>query len=345
MIVLNALLVLSAIGIGVVFWLLKNDPEKDQDGNTDENKPETAQASAESPPKFTLLRKKQDTTSEATPMPKLKEYSASEKKDTGEAIQDESIAQYQQTPSGTASIKTTPVETPSEEEVISKEEEENIRKEIELSSELSELKDKYDKLEALFSEKSTEFEKTKKSLDHELENRKEFNKVKDLLEKELKESKDKARNAQGELNNAQTENENQKKRTEQLEEKSNKLEKDLLKKEDKIDDLVKRMQAFASPSTAAIPPQIEEKGEEVKTEETPQKDQTSSRDEPTQKGGFKLDLAINQDPPEKSEKEDFLKLQPDVFSGESQETESKEEPKDSSQPPPEDTSGDQKPNP
>lgn len=479
MLVLTALVVLSVIGMGAVFWLLKNDPEKDQSDNAPESKPESAQATTEptakspieplaespalSPPKskplsiFTSLKKKSadfdlksklplgllkgalskiklgksksdDAAPETMPMPNLKEDLVSENTDTGETVQDESTASNQQTPPVETSIEIIPPEAPEEKTTISKEEEENIGKEIELAGELSELKEKYDKLETLFSEKSTEHEKTKQSLNYELENRKEFNKVKDLLEKELRDSKDKTRSAQGELNNVQTENENQKKRSAELEEKSNKLEKDLLQKDDKIDDLVKKMQAFASPSTAAVPPESEEKKEESSAEKAPQEDPTpddqpqndltqtdppaentqteatsppegtlqnkdtsdedlssqnttatenedksvalnkssppvpteqetvqqneegeeskppSTKDEPTQKGGFKLDLTIDQDLPDKSEKEDFLKLQPDVLSGESQETDSKEKSEDASQSPPKDVSDDQKPN-
>jgi hypothetical protein len=302
---------------------------------------------------------------------------------------------------------TAPVEEPIAEATLSKEEEEKIEKEIEWLAELNGLKEKYAKLESLFNEKSSEYEKTKESLDHELQNRKEFNKVKDLLEKEVRDSKDKTRSIQGELNNTQTENENQKKRTAQLEEKAGKLEKELLEKEDKIEDLVKRMQAFASPSTAAIPPVMEEKAQETSAGEPSGTDQTPldqppenqpqadpsaeniqtgtnppadgpaqnevapnenvpaqspvvtdgetpsqnmedpkepeaikkieegvspgrkpSAEGPTQAGDLKSNLSANTDqkPPENQEKEEFLKLRPDVLSGEPKEMDSKKPP-------------------
>jgi len=203
MLVLNVLMALSAIGIGVVFWLLKNDPEKDQDNNSPESKPEAAQATTEpsaespteppakppteSPPKSKPLsilsslkkksagldlksklplgllkgalskikfgkKKSSEMDAETTPMPNLKEYLAPENKNTGEAIQEQSIASDKQAPPDETSIKIILPEAPEEKATISKEEEENIGKEIELSSNLSELKEKYDKLEALFSE-------------------------------------------------------------------------------------------------------------------------------------------------------------------------------------------------
>ena len=90
-------------------------------------------------------------------------------------------------PGGTAGITTVPVDpiAPIEEKTLSQEEEQSIEKEIEISTELAELKEKYDKLDSMYNEKSSEHEKSKESLDNELEHRKEFNKVKDLLEKEL----------------------------------------------------------------------------------------------------------------------------------------------------------------
>jgi len=64
-------------------------------------------------------------------------------------------------------------------------------------------------------------------------------------------------------------------------------------------------------------------------------------------GGFKLNLTIDEDSPEveKSEKEDFLKLQPDVLSGDSHKVEPKETPDKPPQSPPENTPDDQKLNP
>jgi len=257
---------LSAIGIGIVFWLLKMDSEESQNDSVPENALENTQTPVESPEKLTSESKftSQKEIQVETKTPNLREFYGNEKIETDEAIQnkDGDKASDQQILTDTASITTSPAqpsEVSNEKKSLSPNEEENIEREIELSAELIELKEKYDKLESMFDEKSTEYEKAKESLDNELGNRKEFNKVKDVLEKELKESKDRTRSAQGELKNTQTENENQKKRTEQLEEKTGQLEKDLLKKEDKIDDLVKRMQTFASPSTSAIPPKTEQK--------------------------------------------------------------------------------------
>ena len=468
---------LSVVGIGVAFWIIKNDSEEDPVNAAPESSPEVTQRPAAAPSKPSPLskltsfkekfskstdtaskpkkstsllsgllskinpgkNKPDETTSQTTPTPNLREYLSSEKKEADKILPDAENASSEQAPLGSAGILATPTESVDEEKTLSKEEEGNIEKEIKLSSELSELKAKHDKLEALFNEKSTEYEKSKESLNNELENRKEFNKVKDLLEKELKDSKDKAHEIQEELNTAQTENENQKKRNAQLEEKTGKLEKELLQKEDKINDLVKRMQTFGSPTTAQRPPVMEEKQQGSNVEETskadpapaeqgpldqppekqPQDDPPEKSDpektthppeespqsentlsptrlqnamtpqeealsqsvkklpEPkktetevpqideeekkpkeqsleegsTQKGGFTLNLSIDQEPPateepekEEPEEEEFLKLQPDVLSGDPQETDNIKTPDEPPQSPPEDASDNQKPN-
>ena len=157
-----------------------------------------------------------------------------------------------------ASTNTTEVKTYTDkltdEATLSRDEEKNIEQEINLSSELNDLKEKYNKLESLFNEKSDALAKAQESLDYELKNRKEFNKIKDVLEKELREAKDKSRNLQVELNNEKAEGERHQKRVNILEDKITRLEKDIREKEDKIDELVKRLQTFASPSMSVKPP-------------------------------------------------------------------------------------------
>lgn len=167
---------------------------------------------------------------------------------------------------GTASIKTYPANPPPIQEEIykakpaadsqaqlSKEEEHLIEEEIHLKSELDELKEKHTRVEKILKEKTDELEKIKWQLDNELKNKKEFNRVKDILEKELSDTKDKTRKIQTELNTINAETESYKKRVNQLEEKATKLEKTILEKEEvldkkdkQIDDLVKRLQAFAA---------------------------------------------------------------------------------------------------
>lgn len=153
---------------------------------------------------------------------------------------------------GTMAIKTSPFKL--EPKALTKEEEIKIEKEIEVSTQLDELKDKHERLDKLFKEKSDEFIKVQAALDIELRNRKEFNKVKDILEKEISETKDKLRKAQVETSAAKTEADSYKKRINILEEKTTRLEKDILSKEHEIDNLVKRLQTFASPATAHKPP-------------------------------------------------------------------------------------------
>ncbi len=164
---------------------------------------------------------------------------------------------------GTMSLKADKIEPVNFEDLksnlLSKEDEKNIDQEINAATELSELKQKYEKLDELFKERSAEYEKTKTALDNEQKIRKEFNKVKDILEKELSETKEKARKTQADFISAQAEGEGYKKRISQIEEKVNKLEKEILAKEKEIDNLVKRLQTFASPTTAATPPVSEQK--------------------------------------------------------------------------------------
>jgi len=187
-----------------------------------------------------------------TPLPNLKEYYGDQAAKRPDTKPDQKVSPPRDEPEPVKQDKT------AEEQSLPKEEENQIEKEIELTTELNELKEKYDKLDSMFNEKNLEFEKTKDSLDSELKNRKEFNKVKDLLEKELKDSKDKTRDAHAALNNTQ------KKRNTQLDEKASKLEKDLLKKEDKFTELMQQKQASINPPANVKP----ESDEEKKKEET-----------------------------------------------------------------------------
>lgn len=133
--------------------------------------------------------------------------------------------------------------------VLSAAEEKKIEQEIDLAAQIQEWKEKYERLDNLFNEKSAALEKSEESLNTELNTRKEFNKLKDILEKELREAKDKARNIQGELNAARTEAEGSRKRIAQLEDKAEKMEKVILERDDEISALNKvnkRLQAAAS---------------------------------------------------------------------------------------------------
>lgn len=124
--------------------------------------------------------------------------------------------------------------------LLSKDEEKHIEEEIDLTLQFHELKEKYEKLDFLFKEKSSDLERTQRSLETELRTRKEFNKVKDILEKELKDVKDRSHNFQIELTSAKTETEGSQKRINQLEAKVTKLEKEILQKEQEIEGLIKK---------------------------------------------------------------------------------------------------------
>jgi len=106
----------------------------------------------------------------------------------------------------------------------------------ELLTEHKGLQEKFIKLESLFTEKSSNLEKSEKTLNNELKNQKEFHKVKDLLEKELKETKDKTKGLQTDVASAQTETQTHFKRIAQLEEKVKQLEVEVLTSETAIND-------------------------------------------------------------------------------------------------------------
>jgi len=105
----------------------------------------------------------------------------------------------------------------------------DLNKEINASVELTELKEKYERLDKLFKEKSSELDNVKQTLESEQKNRKDFNKVKDLLEKELSDTKDRVRKIGLELTNNQAESESLKKQITQLEDKAANLENQLTK--------------------------------------------------------------------------------------------------------------------
>ena len=257
--------------------------------------------------------------SQTTPLSRLKEHFEDKEED----------APADEPETGTTSLKTVPSEEPAE-------------KEPAVPSELSGLQEKYEKLDALFKEKSAELQKTKEFLDHEIQNRKEFNKIKDLLEKELKDSKDRTRDIQVEGADTKSEIERHEKRAAHLEEKMALLKKQLVEKDDKIDELVKRLQTFASPATAATPPVMEEPQESQEAAPAPSEDPApEAPEEPVKEapsGEIPADSAAGQDedaaptggsfeaePPEpyeepsedeeqREEEGGFLKLQPDVVS-------------------------------
>ena len=99
---------------------------------------------------------------------------------------------------------------------------------------IAESQAKYQKLDALFQEKSADLEKCRKELAVELRAHKEFNKVKDILEKEIKDAKDRNRDFQHEVATAQAESQASIKRISQLEERLKRLEKDIREKEEAI---------------------------------------------------------------------------------------------------------------
>lgn len=105
-----------------------------------------------------------------------------------------------------------------------------MKRELESSAQLAEWKEKYEKLDALFKEKSQQLEKAGSSLDNEIKNREDFFKLKAILESEIKEVKDRARDLQHALKNARMETEQQKLQAEQLKNKVTELEETIQEK-------------------------------------------------------------------------------------------------------------------
>jgi hypothetical protein len=225
-------------------------------------------------------------------------------------------------PIGTASIKTVSMEkTPISDENVN-----HINKEIQLTTDLKGLKEKYIRLDTLCIEKNSELERVNKALENELNHRKEFNKVKDLLEKELKESKERTRGAQQELNAARSEGGAHKKRVLLLEEKVTHLEKTLLEEKDTIEKLRAQSTALTTANADATPSAVT--SEETKDPHhliTPSNQQENVdenailnqaenpvpviEDAPTP-----ASLPLDYDAPVEDGSNGFLKLQPDVMS-------------------------------
>ncbi len=288
MIIFSIVFLIGIIGIGFVLWNMKNEtqsqtmsvqqiePDQLQSLNfkesfssdaADFSPPTTSQKQSTKPPK------KPRTSFILSLVSKIKIPSLKNKKNPHfDAVPEEPISLKDKLssnpfntpnvkpnePFGTTPLKTEPIFSPKPQvKALSPEEVKKIESEIDLSTQFTELKGKYERLEKILNEKNAEFDKVQEALNHEQKNRKEFNKIKDLLEKELKDTKDQTREANAQMNLSKTEAEGHKKRIAQLEDKATKLEKEILKKEEEIDTLVKRLQTFASAPTASTPPKKE----------------------------------------------------------------------------------------
>lgn len=92
------------------------------------------------------------------------------------------------------------------------------------TAQLDEWKQKYERLDKLFQEKSNQFSQAESELANEKQNRDDFFKLKTILENEIQEVKDRARDLQNTLKNAQMETEQQKVQAQQLRDKVKILE-------------------------------------------------------------------------------------------------------------------------
>ncbi len=256
MILFYALVGCSVIGIIAVLWLLKKDVDSATQTSHDLDTGETAKTDeiVAPPPlskaalsplsvlleKFPFILKLLKKEPKQNEKPQAILRGLPEEEENKLSIKSHPIFPMQEPSAGTASIIAgDPGRRDPEIPTLSMEEEKRVEAEIGLTSQLNELKKKYELLDRLFKEKSSALERAEESLQNELKNRKEFNKVKDILEKELKDTKDKSRNVQAEMNASQTEAESYQKRTNLLEEKVTKLEKIVITKEDEIIDLRK----------------------------------------------------------------------------------------------------------
>ena len=304
----------SVVGILGVFWLLKN-----------EDKPSLRDLAPPTPLPVSPAKKSSLLTG-------IFAKSKKEKKPSRENM----VAEIP-SPSVTDLNEKSTEPAPKKREVFSQEaklpadEEKKIEQEISFSAQVEEWKEKYERLDKFFSEKSMALEKCEESLKGELNNRKEFNKVKDILEKELKEAKDKTRGIQAEWNAAKAEAEGHKKRINQLEEKVAKAEKAVLGKDDEIADLNRRLKAASSASAvivAAPAPDLSTQPEPPPVPATTVPEvSVQAVTAPEQVASAELPPVAPPSPPiaadperEKTEgaqppvqKEGFLKLQPDIL--------------------------------
>ncbi len=236
--ILFILIGISFVGILVVFWLLKNEDKpslRDLGAPIPAVKPPVTPQIKRSSILAGLFAKfkkgKKSSGEEAiaqVPLPSVTDFA------------EKSFVVYQDKP------EADPV---APQAALSAAEEKKIEQEIDLAAQIEEWKEKYERLDKLFNEKSAALTRSEESLQTEVNNRKEFNKLKDMLEKELREAKDKARNVQVELNVARSETDGNKKKINQLEEKIIKIEKAVLGKDEEIVDLSKRLKA----ATSALP--------------------------------------------------------------------------------------------
>jgi hypothetical protein len=253
---------ISVVGIAAVFWLIKNEQNTEGVSLPDLN-PRVGMGI--SPPlqghkplanllnKFGIGKGAGQTSEDKTPQspdafPLGVLFAKGQKKEEIPVREFASLAEERPSFSETAG---------GEEIKLSAGEEKKIEREIDLMAQLDEIKEQNKNLAKLFKEKSSTLEKAEESLENELRNRKEFNKLKDILEKELKESKDTSRELQMELSGIKAESESYQRRVGLLEEKVTGLEKQIIQKDDEVANLIKRLQTFAGPTTAATHPQVE----------------------------------------------------------------------------------------
>ncbi len=244
-------------GLGLVGWLLYSEKRKAPDlltdvaGGKSGKKEETA---AQLLNRLGIETEKQ----QLKEKPSAKKpglaglFSLVRKTKKEETIEPEPISHLPESTMGTASIRT--ATGFSETEIPAKERKWPAH--VEATLELSQLKEKYERLEKLLNEKSESLEKSEKTLEAELRNRKEFNKVKDILEKEIKDHKVKIKDLQIEATNAQTETGGFKNRVNQLETKVTKLEKNILELEHTIRDkdvLINDLQKKVKEATESKP--------------------------------------------------------------------------------------------
>jgi len=120
---------------------------------------------------------------------------------------------------------------------VSSQMDEKIDEEIEISLELSEMKEKYNSMESRYRDIKSTLEERELLLKSEIKNRKEFNKVKDDLEKELKEAKDSMEMLQKKFGENRLETESFQRKIKLLEDKVSQKESDVYEKEKELEKI------------------------------------------------------------------------------------------------------------
>ncbi|MBF0521722.1 MAG: hypothetical protein HQL24_01555 [Candidatus Omnitrophica bacterium] len=257
MIIFFILIIFSLGGIGFIFANLKKEESPGKEPPTLLKTPEPSKPSA-------LLDKKpvvKESAQEIDVLLSQFNFNIGKKKST--LSQEENFSSEKDATIkdnlGTASLKTAPADES-------------------LSLPNNTTEEKYKKMDQLLQEKNKTLETLEQGLNSELRNRQDFDKVKTLLTEELETAKQKTKKAQDGLSAVFKENQEYKEQIAELKQRLNYLEKNLLEKDQEVEELLKRLKqdqqnSFASPINQQTqrPPKIEKSEDIILTEVNPQR--------------------------------------------------------------------------